>query len=181
MFTGPVESGLAKMAMIGLGKLEGATLYHRAMLEHGWTDVIDDVVPVVHRQGEDPRRGRARRAGRRADGSHRSDASARTSAPTSPGCSPTRADGWRRLPFTDIDLLLLDEIGKNISGAGFDPTVVGRKDALHHVDPSRDLRVRFIAARNLTEETHGNAVGVGHRRVLPIAHRSRAWTSPSPG
>ncbi len=65
------------------------------------------------------------------------------------------------LPFTDIDLLLVDEIGKNISGAGLDPTVVGRKDSLHMADPARDLRVRFIAARNLSEDTHGNAIGVG--------------------
>ena len=65
------------------------------------------------------------------------------------------------IPFTDIDLLLIDKIGKNISGTGLDPTVVGRKDALHHADPARYLRVRYIAARGLTDETHGNAVGVG--------------------
>ncbi len=160
MFTGPVESGLTKMAMIGLGKLEGATLYHRAMLEHGWMDVIDDVLPRVIDKG-------SVLAGvglvERGD-----EQSARIEAilgedirDREPELLVDSQRWMATIPFTDIDLLLLDEIGKNISGTGFDPTVVGRKDALHHVDAARDLRVRHIAARNLTEETHGNAVGVG--------------------
>ena len=161
MFTGPVESGLAKMATIGLGKLEGAALYHRAMFELGWMDVINDVMPIVVEQRQAPRR--ASRCVERGDEqTARIEAIAESASSTSsPTSWPTRCDGWPRIPFTDIDLLLIDKIGKNISGTGLDPTVVGRKDALHHADPTRDLRVRYIAARGLTEETHGNAVGVG--------------------
>ena len=169
MFTGPVESGLTKMAMIGLGKLEGATLYHRAMFEHGWMDVIDDVLPrVIDKGGVLAGVGLVERG---------DEQTARIEAILGEGIRDREPEllvdsqRWMAtIPFTDIDLLLLDEIGKNISGTGLDPTVVGRKDALHHVDVARDLRVRHIAARNLTEETHGNAVGVGLRRVLPIAH-----------
>lgn len=160
MFTGPVESGLAKMAMIGLGKQAGAAVYHQAIVEHGWTAVIDDVVPVVLEKGKVL-------AGvalvERGD-----EETARVEALPAEAIlsdEPALLADSRRwmatLPFTDIDLLLVDEIGKNISGAGLDPTVVGRKDSLHMADPARDLRVRFIAARNLSEDTHGNAIGVG--------------------
>ena len=160
MFTGPVESGLAKMVTIGLGKLEGAALYHRAMLEHGWMDVIDDVLPIVLDKGKVlagvalVERGDEQTARVEAIAAER----IRDEEPL------LLADSQRwmaTLPFTDIDLLLLDQIGKNISGTGLDPTVVGRKDALHHAAPDRDMRVRYIAARNLTVATHGNAVGIG--------------------
>ncbi len=160
MFTGPVESGLAKMATIGLGKLEGAALYHRAMFELGWMDVIDDVMPVVIEKGNILaglaliERGDEQTA--------RVEAiSAESMRDVEPELLADSNRWMATLPFTDVDLLLIDQIGKNISGTGLDPTVVGRKDALHVADPARDLRVRYIAARNLTEETHGNAVGVG--------------------
>ena len=160
MFTGPVESGLAKMATIGLGKLEGAALYHRAMFELGWMDVINDAMPIVVERGN-------LLAGvalvERGD-----EQTARVEAIAGERILDVEPDllvdslRWMAtIPFTDIDLLLIDKIGKNISGTGLDPTVVGRKDALHHADPARDLRVRYIAARGLTEETHGNAVGIG--------------------
>ena len=69
-----------------------------------------------------------------------------------------------RLPFDDIDLLIVDRIGKNISGAGMDPNVIGR--SLHGYcallsDRSTKPAIRRIFVRDLTPETHGNGVGVG--------------------
>ena len=66
-----------------------------------------------------------------------------------------------RLPFATADILLIDEIGKEISGTGLDTNVVGRKFGIH--EPARDEfpKVRQIAIRSLTEETHGNATGLG--------------------
>ena len=160
MFTGPVESGLAKMATIGLGKLEGAALYHRAMFELGWMDVINDAMPIVVERGNLlagvalVERGDEQTARIEAIAGERI-------LDLEPDLLADSLRWMATIPFTDIDLLLIDTIGKNISGTGLDPTVVGRKDALHHADPARDLRVRYIAARGLTEETHGNAVGVG--------------------
>ncbi len=160
MFTGPVESGIAKMVTIGLGKLDGAALYHRAMLEHGWMDVIDDVLPIVVEKGKVlagvalVERGDEQTA--------RVEAIAADRIRDEEPLLLADSQLWMAsLPFTDVDLLLLDEIGKNISGTGLDPSVVGRKDALHHAEPEREMRVRYIAARGLTEETHGNAVGIG--------------------
>ncbi|HMK13374.1 MAG TPA: lactate racemase domain-containing protein [Acidimicrobiales bacterium] len=159
-FAGAVESGLAKMAAIGLGKVEGAALYHQATFELGWMDVIDEVLPIVVDRGHVV-------AGvalvERGD-----EQTARVEAIPGEAIRDVEpqllddANRWMaRLPFSDIDLLVIDEVGKNISGTGLDPTVVGRKDALHVADPHGDVRVRYIAARALTEETHGNAVGIG--------------------
>jgi hypothetical protein len=69
-----------------------------------------------------------------------------------------------RLPFDDIDLLIIDQIGKNISGSGMDPNVTGR--SLHGYsallsDRSTDPIVRRIFVRGLTPQSHGNGVGVG--------------------
>jgi hypothetical protein len=68
-----------------------------------------------------------------------------------------------RIPFAEADLVLIDRIGKDISGAGLDTNVVGRKHALHgHVaDPAAPIRARHLAVRGLTPASGGNAIGVG--------------------
>ena len=70
-----------------------------------------------------------------------------------------------RLPFDDIDLLIVDRIGKNISGAGMDPNVTGRwvhgySSSLGPDNQAKPL-IRRIFVRDLTPETHGNAIGIG--------------------
>jgi hypothetical protein len=77
-----------------------------------------------------------------------------------------------RLPFEEIDLLIVDRLGKNISGAGIDPNVIGR--GVHGystslAEESQSLsdripgspRIHRIFVRDLTPETHGNAIGIG--------------------
>jgi hypothetical protein len=69
-----------------------------------------------------------------------------------------------RLPFDEIDLLIVDRLGKNISGAGMDPNVMGR--SIHGYSSMLGERgakpvVRRIFVRELTPESHGNAVGIG--------------------
>ena len=73
-----------------------------------------------------------------------------------------QAKRWMpRLPFRDVDLLIIDEFGKNISGSGMDTNVVGRKRTLsagaHEYYPT----IKRIMVRDLTPETHGNAAGIG--------------------
>src|SRR5262249_13882884 len=74
------------------------------------------------------------------------------------------------LPFEDIDLLIIDRIGKNISGSGMDPNVIGR--SLHGYsallsDRSTRPVIRRIFVRDLTPESHGNGVGVGLADLTP--------------
>ena len=66
-----------------------------------------------------------------------------------------------KLPFREADLLLIDRIGKNISGTGMDTNVVGRRHHEHMASDGEYPKVRFIAVRGLTRETHGSAVGLG--------------------
>jgi hypothetical protein len=69
------------------------------------------------------------------------------------------------LPFDEIDLLIVDRIGKNISGIGMDPNVIGRGAQGYSSSLMREGRpapfIRRIFARDLTPETHGNAIGLG--------------------
>lgn len=157
---GPVESGLAKMLMVGLGKHEGAATYHRAFTDLGFATVLADALPrlldrlpvlagVALVERSDDRT--ARVAAMAAADLLRREAELLLEA----------GDLLPRLPVADVDLLLIDEMGKEISGTGFDTNVVGRKPSLHTADPAAAARVRTIAVRGLTAATKGNAIGVG--------------------
>ena len=66
-----------------------------------------------------------------------------------------------RLPFQRVDVLMIDRIGKDISGTGIDPNVVGRKFNDHKALEDEWPKVRRIALRGLRKATHGNAHGLG--------------------
>ena len=63
-------------------------------------------------------------------------------------------DITEHLPFKELDLLIVDEMGKNIFGAGMDTSITGRKEG-------SSMQVRLLFVRDLTEESHGNSQGVG--------------------
>jgi hypothetical protein len=65
-----------------------------------------------------------------------------------------------KLPFEDLDLLIVDEIGKEISGTGMDTNVIGRH-ATWFERPFATPRITFIVACDTTDTTHGNANGIG--------------------
>src|SRR3989442_7672997 len=66
-----------------------------------------------------------------------------------------------RLPFSPMDVLIVEEIGKNISGAGMDTNVIGRPSNPHEPFPA-DPKILWIVALDLTEESYGNATGIGN-------------------
>ena len=73
-----------------------------------------------------------------------------------------KAKAWcPKLPFEDVDLLIIDEMGKDISGAGMDTNVIGRKRNDRRALDGETPRVLRIFIRDLTEKTHGNATGIG--------------------
>jgi hypothetical protein len=159
-YHGPIESGLMKMMMIGLGKHAGALNYHRLLLEHPYDQVVRSVGKTV--------RARAPVAFGLALVENAYDETARVEAALPIdfekceeellGC----AKKWlARLPFHEADLLIVDEIGKEISGSGMDTNVVGRKRAFKAAAPQNQPVMRFIFVRGLSEHTHGNAAGIG--------------------
>jgi hypothetical protein len=159
-FVGDVESGLHKMMLIGLGKHRGATIYHRAIANYSFMEIITAVGESVIRK--------CRVAGGLAIVENAYDETALIEA-VPPEQFLAResellklASDWLpKLPFDHCDLLIVDRIGKNISGTGMDTNVVGRKFNDHAATPKDRANCRRILVRGLTEDTHGNATGIG--------------------
>ena len=159
-FVGPIESGLHKMMLIGLGKHAGAKIYHRAILDHSFLEIIRAVGDCV-----------VEKCGILAGVAIVESAYDETGmiAAVAPGdfyereCDLLKTSTlWMpTLPFKEIGLLIVDEIGKNISGTGMDTNIIGRKYNDHAATDKDEFKVKRIFVRGLTEATHGNATGLG--------------------
>jgi hypothetical protein len=159
-YHGPVESGLLKMMMIGLGKHAGALTYHRILLEQPYDRVVRSVGRLMRAKGKI--------AFGLALVENAYDETALVEAVLPGDFEPVEerllalARNWLpRLPWREADLLIVDEIGKEISGSGLDTNVVGRKRAFPGDEPEDQPRMRFIFVRGLSAHTHGNAAGIG--------------------
>jgi len=159
-FVGEIESGLLKMMLIGLGKHEGAKVYHRAILDYSFGEIITAVADsVLDKCGI---------VAGLAIVENAYDETALIEA-VAPENFVSRekellklAKQWMpRLPFNKVGLLIIDEIGKDISGSGMDTNVIGRKYSDHCPTEKDDVAVKRIFVRGLTHETHGNACGLG--------------------
>jgi len=170
-FAGSIGSGILKMTAIGLGKHVGASTVHAAAMNFGYEHVIRTVARRIFEKApvlasvailEGPRHETARiEVLEPAEIEQREQKLFAEAMSLMP-----------RLPFDQIDLLIVDRMGKNISGTGMDPNVIGRgahgystlfseQQPRHSLGP-RDLPViRRIFVRELTPETHGNAIGIG--------------------
>jgi hypothetical protein len=159
-FVGDIESGLMKMMLIGLGKYNGAKIYHRAIKDYTFGQIVRSVAREVL--------AKCRVVAGVAIVENGYDETAKIQA-VAPSEFEDRekellvlAKQWMpRLPFKQADLLLIDELGKNISGSGMDTNVVGRKYLDHVAREDEFPKIRNIFIRGLTPETHGNATGIG--------------------
>ncbi len=159
-FSGDVESGLMKMMLIGLGKHEGASVYHRVIVNYNFGQIVRSVANEVL--------GKCRIVGGLAVVENAYDETALIKA-VGPKEFEDRekellvfAKRWLpRLPFDRADVLVIDEMGKNISGAGFDTNVVGRKFNDHVAWEGEFPKITRIAVRRLTLQSEGNASGIG--------------------
>lgn len=159
-FKGSIESGLFKMMTIGLGKYHGAAQYHRMNVNHGYEKVITAVGREALAQ--------ARIAFGLGVVENGYDETAAIEAFTGSDLEEgerrllKQAREWMaRLPFSPLDVLIVEEMGKNISGAGMDTNVIGRPSNPHEPFPA-DPRILWIVALDLTEESYGNATGIGN-------------------
>jgi len=158
-FRGDVESGLLKMMTIGLGKHKGAMYYHQAAVKLSGPRVIRTVGrTVIHNCPV---------AFGLAVVENAYDETAIVSAllpqdiETGEGKLLTKArEIMAKLPFQEMDLLIVDRMGKNISGTGMDTNVVGRVMNIYTPEPEWP-KITRIFVRDLTEETGGNAIGLG--------------------
>ena len=158
-FKGSIESGLLKMMAIGLGKQRGANMYHRAFFHHGFEHVILTVGSLMLDSGrvvfglglvENAHEHTAKIAAMRPADLIRRERELLVEAKSLMG----------RLPFDALDLLVIDWMGKNISGTGMDTNIIGRMLQNFEPEPEKPAILR-IFVRDLTEESGGNATGVG--------------------
>jgi hypothetical protein len=149
-----------KMMMIGLGKRAGAAWYHRVLLDRPFDGVVRSVGRVV-RQNAPITFGLAT-----VENGYEQTALIDAARPEDFEPAEERllvkAKEWLAgLPFRQADLLVIDEIGKEISGSGMDTNVVGRKRALRSDSLADQPDIRYIFVRGLSAHTHGNAAGIG--------------------
>ncbi len=158
-FHGPIESGLLKMAAIGLGKQKGAHQFHQTTVRLGHAQALLSLAREVLRLSrvtfgvgiiENPLHQTARIAAVPATTMEQAEmdllVEARRLMP--------------RLPFEEVDMLIVDEMDKNLSGSGLDTNVIRRHSMGSFVQPDANPVLR-IYVRSLHPHSYGNAVGIG--------------------
>ena len=163
-FHGPLESGLAKMCVIGLGKQYGASMMHAyggagfrrylgpaARVYEANTNLIGGLAIIENAYDQT---------------AHIQwlDAS-EIGAATEESLLDRARSMMPSLPFPEIDVLVLRHIGKNISGTGMDTNIINRVMIPRQPEPTNGVDVAIITVLDLTRETHGNAAGIGLANV----------------
>jgi|SRR5581483_8118783 len=163
-FRGPTESGLTKMLAIGIGKIVGASTYHT----HGM-DRFPDLLPRIRDMNMTQRNvmfGVGIVENAYDETAVIEVVPADQLAAREPELQAMAKALMPQLYFDEIDVLIIDEMGKNISGAGFDPNITGRnRRAVQWVNKPQ---VKKIAVLGLTRETMGNATGIGSADVITM-------------
>jgi len=175
-FKGEIESGLLKMMVIGMGKHQGSLMVHRLTIKHGFPAVLAEVssillknlpiffgVGIVENQYDQTA---LIELVRHEEFVEREKVLLKRARELMPS-----------LPFTEMDILIVDEMGKDISGTGMDTNVVGRNQLIGH-PKFENPKITRIFVRDLTEGSHGNATGIGmadyttERLVDKVDHHS---------
>ncbi|MEW6671988.1 MAG: lactate racemase domain-containing protein [Thermodesulfobacteriota bacterium] len=159
-FEGPIESGLMKMMAIGMGKHKGAEYYHSAAVRLTFQRIVENVglevikrCPVLFGLGI-------------VENAYHQTCLIKALSPESifEGEKKLLAVSKQRtphLPFDEIDVLVIDQMGKDISGTGMDTKVIGRnRDILG--DFVTGPRIKRLFVRDLTDDTEGSAIGIGY-------------------
>jgi len=177
-FGGEVESGLSKMLVIGMGKQKGAKMAHdwavdwslRNMLPEIASQLLDALpvaggVAVVEDEHDDttliegvPASGFLERERELLE---------------------TAYDRMPTLPFDDLDVLVVDRTGKDVSGQGMDTNVTGRRHFTINEPEPESPTIKRIFLRGFTGKTKGNAMGMGqadfvHREILDGVDTSKS-------
>ncbi|GAW92258.1 DUF2088 domain-containing protein, partial [Calderihabitans maritimus] len=156
-FRAPIESGLSKMMAVGMGKVRGAEEAHRAGLGHHLVEMADVIANKINLLG-----GIA------------SVDNFQGEALVLKGVKPEERKeiekellklAWEQLPkvpFNHLHVLIVDQMGKNISGSGMDVNVIG----IHRrLGGNPVQRYETLVVLDLTPESKGNALGIGYADI----------------
>ena len=164
-FKGALESGLAKMLCVGMGKHEGALAYHRWALRFGFFSLLKEMAGAIIAASPF-------RFGVAVVENARDQTCLIEAVPAAAVLEREQAllekakAHFPRLPFKELDVLVVETIGKEISGAGMDPNVTGRAFDLMESDFSGALKATRVAVLNLSARTGGNAIGLGNADII---------------
>ena len=161
-FNGKIESGLVKIMTVGLGKEEGAKVVHLGSRQADYEPVLRSMAEVVLGSGKivggfgvvenEEHQVAVVRAARPG-----------TIITMEEQALETAKELYARLPFKNIGLLIVDEMGKDISGAGMDTKVVGRG----WVAGGEGMpEIRLVYVRDVTPASEGNAIGMGYADLI---------------
>jgi hypothetical protein len=177
-FEGPIESGLMKMMAIGMGKQKGAEYYHKAAVQLTFQKIVETVglevikrCPILFGLAT-------------VENAHHQTCLVKALLPENilKGEKKLLAiseERMARLPFDEIDVLIVDWIGKEIAGTGMDINITGRNRDLIGDFTTRP-RVKRVYVRNLTDKSEGNAAGIGladftSTRLVNKMDRHKTW------
>ena len=163
-FRGATESGLTKMLAIGIGKITGAAIYHT----HGM-DRFPELLPQIREVNIAQRNvlfGVGIVENAYDETAYIEVIPAQSLKTREPDLQAMAKRMMPQLFFDDIDVLIIDEMGKNISGAGFDPNITGRNR--RNVKWQDKPRVKKIVVLGLTRVSQGNATGLGSADVITM-------------
>jgi len=164
-FDGAVESGLSKMLVIGMGKQRGAKIAHEWAVDWSFRNMIPeiagqllDALPVV--------------GGIALLEDQHDETTLIEGVPPSGFLDREREllerayDIMPTLPFSELDVVVFDEQGKDVSGQGLDTNVIGRRTFAINEPAPEEPTIKRIYTRGLTTATHGNAMGVGSADLI---------------
>ncbi|HWR42529.1 lactate racemase domain-containing protein [Sporomusa sp.] len=158
-FEGEIESGIHKICAIGIGNPKGALTVHQYSLDFGYEKAITEVgayiinyLPVAF-------------AFATVENYYHKTAHIKAMLPNEIADEEKRLlklakSNLGKIPFEELDVLIVDEMGKNVSGAGMDTNVIGRILVFGQKEPEKPV-IKRIVVLDTTEESHGMATGVG--------------------
>ncbi|MFO1320738.1 MAG: lactate racemase domain-containing protein [Burkholderiales bacterium] len=163
-FRAPIESGIVKMLTIGMGKIIGATELHTEGM-----DAFGALLPAAAKlimARKNVLMGVAMVENAADETALIEAVPAEQIFDREPVLQAQAKKLMARLQFDEIDVLIVERIGKNISGSGMDPNITGRN--CRGVEWNMKPYVKKIAVLGLTPETHGNATGIGSADVVTM-------------
>lgn len=176
-FRGDLESGLSKMCVIGLGKQSGAIAMH-SFGGAGFQRFLQPAARVYEKN--------TNVLGGLAILENAYDQTADVVALTAAEIGTWKEEQLLQrarafmasLPFPEIDVLVVQAVGKNISGTGMDTNIIGRIMIPRQAEPADGPDVAVIAVLDITDESHGNAAGIGMANVTTQRVLDKAdWVS----